>query len=165
MKDYFAKATLVPKAEYFKTDEDLLKRLKDPAWNPRESALLISGRERIAEPMKAAGKVSPDKVDLETYTPNEIVVKTQSALGAYLLINDQFDPDWQVQVNGHPAELLRADYILRAVQVPPGASTISMRYVAHYLGNLPAVVVHTLSDGAMIAAWLVAGFALRRRKL
>jgi hypothetical protein len=163
MKDYFAKATLVPQAEFFKTDEEVVKRLKDPAWNPRESVLLIPGRERMAEPMKAAGKVPADKVDLETYTPNEIVVKTESALGGYLLINDQFDPDWQVQVNGHAAELLRADYILRAVLVPPGASTVTMRYVAHY-GNLPAEAVHTLSDGAMIAAWLVAGFALRRRR-
>jgi hypothetical protein len=162
MKDYFAKATLVPQAEFFKTDEEVVKRLKDPAWKPRESVLLIPGRERLAEPMKSAGKVPPDTVELEIYTPNEIVVKTQSAMGAYLLINDQFDPDWQVQINGRPAELLRADYILRAVQVPPGTSTITMRYAAHY-GDIPAELVHTLSDGAMIAAWLVAGIALRRK--
>ena len=31
--------------------------------------------------------------------------------------------------------------------------------------NLPATAVNGLSDGAMVAAWLVAGFALYRRKL
>jgi len=92
------------------------------------------------------------------------VVKMQSTVGGYLLINDQYDPDWRVVVNGQPAELLRADFILRAVQVPPGTSAVTMRYAAHYAGNLPAEVVHSLSDGAMIAAWLVAGVALRRRR-
>jgi hypothetical protein len=117
--------------------------------------------------MKASGSVPPDQVEMDTYTPNEIVVKTQSPLGAYLLINDQYDPDWQVQVNGHAAELLRADYILRAVQIPPGDSTITMRYVAHYhvAGfKLPAKAVNDFSDGAMLAAWLIAGFALRRKR-
>jgi len=164
LNDYLAKATLVPRAEFFKTDEEVIKRLKDPAWNPRESALLIPGRERITEPVKASGKVPPDRVTLEIYTPNEIVVKMQSTVGGYLLINDQYDPDWRVVVNGQPAELLRADFILRAVQVPPGTSAVTMRYAAHYAGNLPAEVVHSLSDGAMIAAWLVAGVALRRRR-
>jgi len=167
MKDYLAKATLVPGAEYFGSDKDLLKRLKDPAWDPRKSVLLIPSHEPLTEPMKASGSVPPDQVEMDTYTPNEIVVKTQSPLGAYLLINDQYDPDWQVQVNGHAAELLRADYILRAVQIPPGDSTITMRYVAHYhvAGfKLPAKAVNDFSDGAMLAAWLIAGFALRRKR-
>ena len=167
MKNYLAKATLVPHAEIFTTDEAVLGRLKDPAWNPRGSVLLNPGHERITEPGKASGNVPPDQVNLETYTPNEIVVKTQSTLGAYLLINDQYDPDWRVQVNGHDAELLRADYILRAVQVPSGDSTIIMRYRAHYhvAGINPSTeMVNNFSDGAMLAAWLIAGFALRRSR-
>ncbi len=167
LKDYLAKVTLVPTAEYFTTDEALLKRLKDPAWNPRQSVLLLPGHERITEPMKAAGQLPSDQVDLETYTPTEIVVKTQSTLGAYLLIDDQYDPDWQVQLNGHDAKLLRADYILRAVQIPPGSSTITLHYVAHYhvAGfNLPAETMNNLSDTAMLAAWLVAALGLRRKQ-
>jgi hypothetical protein len=164
MKDYLAKATLVPQAEVFTTDEALLKRLKDPAWNPWESMLLNPGRKL---PRLEPGGASPgDKLDLKTYTPTEIEIEAQSARGSYVLINDQYDPDWQVQINGHDAELLRADYILRAVQVPPGASTITMHYVAHYhvAGlNLPAGIMNNLSDGAMLAAWLIAGFALWRK--
>ncbi len=55
MKDYLAKATLVPKAEYFKTDEELLKRLKDPAWDPRQSILINengSRNDKLLEPRK-----------------------------------------------------------------------------------------------------------------
>jgi hypothetical protein len=168
MKDYLAKATLVPHGEYFTTEEALLKRLKDPAWNPRESVLLNkSDRERLQVMMGRSSKNVPDNIELKTYTPTEIEIKVQSATGGYVLINDQYDPDWQVQVDGAPAPLLRADYIMRAIQIPPGGSIITMHYVAHYhvAGlNLPAEAVNNLSDGAMLAAWLIAGFALRRRK-
>ena len=166
IRDYLAKATLVPGAEFFSTDAALLKRLADPAWNPRATVLLNPGRQRITEPMKASGAVPPDQVELETYTPSEIVVKAHSTLGSYLLVNDQYDPDWEVQVNGRPAELLRADYILRAIAIPPGDATITMHYVAHYhVGSLslPAETMNNLSDGAMLAAWIVAGVALWRR--
>jgi len=168
MKDYLAKATLVPHAEFFTADKALLKRLKDPAWNPRESVLLSRNGPPPEVMLGRFSKNVPDNVELKTYTPTKIEIEVQSAHGGYVLINDQYDPDWQVQVNGHNAPLLRADYILRAVQVPMGASTIALRYVAHYhvAGlNLPAEAMNTLSDGAMLAAWLIAGFALWRRKL
>jgi hypothetical protein len=182
MKDYLAKATLAPRAEFFPADEALLKRLKDPAWNPRES-VLINGKAGAAPAASQLKLKTPKRettlnlpgvapaacqLELKTYTPMEIEIKAQSANGGYVLINDQYDPDWQARVNGHDAPLLRADYILRAVQVPAGDSTITMHYVAHYhvAGlNLPAETVNNLSDGAMLAAWLIAGFAFRRRKL
>ena len=167
MKDYLFKATLAPHAEFFTTDKELLKRLKDPGWNPRESVLLNPGHNLPMLSGAGASASASDRVELETYTPTEIEIRVQSAQGGYVLINDQYDPDWQVQVNGHDAELLRADYILRAIQVPPGDSTITMHYVAHYhvAGlNLPAQAVNNFSDAVMLAAWLIAGFSLWRRR-
>jgi hypothetical protein len=175
MRDYLAKATLVPKDENFQSDEELLKRLKDPAWNPRESVLINEANPGQKLPIPKfppmldqlkAFRPGAYNVELKTYTPTEIEIEAHLDHGGYVLINDQYDPDWQVQVDGQPAELLRADYIMRAVKVSPGDATITMRYAAHYhiAGlNLPAKAVNDLSDGAMIAAWLVAGFALRRR--
>jgi hypothetical protein len=167
MKDYLAKATLVPKAEFFTTDEALLRRLADPAWNPQESVLLNPGHKLPRLSVAGSSALAPDQLELKTYTPTEIEIKAHSAQGGYVLINDQYDPDWQVQVNGRNTELLRADYIMRAVQVPSGDSTVTMHYVAHYhvAGlNLPAEAVNNFSDSVMLAAWLVAGFALWRRK-
>jgi hypothetical protein len=176
MKDYLAKATFIPQAEYFDSDAALLKRLKDPAWKPRETVLInkVDPGQKLPVP-KPEHEVrlisfapGPGSAELETYTPTEIKINVKAGGGGgYVLINDQYDPDWQVQIDGQPAPLLRADYILRAVQVPAGDSTITMHYVAHYHVAgipLPAQAVNDLSDGSMIAAWLIAGFALRRKK-
>jgi hypothetical protein len=164
MKDYLAKATLVPNAEFFARDAPMLKRLDDPAWDPRASVLLDQAGTLLGIFTGAVPSPS-NHVELKTYTPTEIDVDVESVKGGFVLINDQYDPDWEVRLNGRDAPLLRADYIMRAVQVPPGASTIKMHYAAHYRVaglDLPAEAVNTFSDGTMLAAWLVAGFALRR---
>ena len=147
-------------------DEAMLKRLADPAWNPRVSVLLDKSA-RVLQFSTGKYLPGPDELNLKTYTPTEIEIEAHADQGGYVLINDQYDPDWQVRVNGHDAELLRADYILRAVQVPSGDSTIIMRYRAHYhvAGINPSTeMVNNFSDGAMLAAWLIAGFALRRSR-
>ena len=166
MKDYLAKATLVPNAEFFATDEALLKRLKDPAWNPRETVLLRHPDE-IGAPPAAGPAGTSDQVTLKKYKPTEIEIEAETMRPGFILINDQYDADWETQVNGHAVPLLRADYILRAVAIPAGKSSIMLRYVAHdHVAGwaLPAVAVNNFSDGAMLAAWLVAGLALWRKR-
>jgi hypothetical protein len=170
LRDYLDKATLVPTAEIIPATDAMLKRLKDPAWNPRASILLSSpatGPPPGSSIDAKAGSLKPDDVELQVYSPTEIDLAVQSALGGYLLINDQYNSDWEVEINGHAAPLLRADFILRAVQVAPGASKITMQYVARYhvagLG-LPVVWVNNFSDGVMLGAWMIAGFALWRRE-
>jgi len=167
MKDYLAKATFVPNVDFFATDEALLKRLADSAWNPRASVLL-QRPVVIAVPPALGPPGMSDQVEVKTYTPTEIDIDAQTTRSGFILINDQYDPDWQVRVNGHVVPLLRADYIMRAVAIPAGDSTVTMHYVEYYhvAGlNLPAEIVNNFSDGVMLAAWLVAGFALRRKEL
>jgi hypothetical protein len=171
MRDYLAKTTFVPRAEVISDEAPLLKRLADPAWNPRETVLLESPAPQSPINSSFQGNMaSPgDHVALETYTPQEIKINVQSSRDGYVLINDAYDPDWEVEVNNVSMPLLRADYMLRAIPISAGSSTITMRYVAHYhvVGmKLPAEVVNDFSDGTMIAAWVVAGIVLwRRRKL
>ncbi len=167
LRDYLHKATLVPGAEMIPKDMELLARMRDPAWDPRKTVLLGSPPEASMVSSGQAVAGSPDNVEVKTYTPTRIELAVQSAQPAYVLINDAYDPDWQVEVNGRPAELLRADYILRAVAVPAGASKVTLHYRAHYhvAGlNLPVAPMNNLSDGAMLAAWMVAIVALWRRQ-
>ena len=164
MKDYLAKATFVPGADVLSEDA-LLKKLKDPAWNPRET-LLLEPPAAVKVPMPEGPVATSNNIDLKTYTPTEIDIEAQTTRSGFILVNDYYDADWQVQVNGHDVPLLRADYLLRAVAIPAGQSTIAMHYVAHYhlAGlKLPAELMNNLSDVAMLAAWLVAGLALWRR--
>ncbi len=98
----------------------MLTRLKDLQWNPREKC---AAESRHKLPELGSGGAPSDEVGLRVYTPTQIEISARSVRGGFVMVNDQYDPDWTAQVNGHDAELLRADYIMRAVQVPPGDST------------------------------------------
>lgn len=166
MRDYLAKATFVPQAEVISNDKALLKRLADPAWKPRETVLLKSPTPEM--PAAATAPASAAFVTVLVYTPQKIEINVQAPQSGYVLINDQYDRDWEAQVNGKPAPLLCADYLLRAVPVPAGSSTLTMDYVSHYrfagfnLG--PAEVINNLCDGFMLSVWIVAGLAVWLRK-
>ena len=178
LKDCLAKATLVPNSEVLSRDA-VLKRLTDRTWNPRRSVLLslpdegetkpamngdLASASDLTFPPPAATGADADRVDLETYTPTEIDLSVESTRNAFVLINDYYDYDWQVQVNGKDVPLLRANYVMRAVAVPAGSSKVTMRYVAHYgNGAVPVVAVSLFSDGVMLAAWIAAGLALWRK--
>jgi hypothetical protein len=67
-------------------------------------------------------------VDFADYSPKHIVLKTRAEVASVLLLNDRFDPAWSVTVDGQPASLLRCNYIMRGVQLPPGAHTVEFTF-------------------------------------
>ncbi len=48
--------------------------------------------------------------------------------GGYVNVLDSFDPYWRVEVDGHPAPLLRANGVFRAVRLAPGRHEVRLRY-------------------------------------
>jgi uncharacterized membrane protein YfhO len=70
-----------------------------------------------------------------------------------LLLNDKFDPHWQVFVDGKPAELLRCNFIMRGVYLTPGAHTVEFKFTLPnqflYI-SLAAIVVGVLLCGFLI---------------
>jgi hypothetical protein len=60
------------------------------------------------------------KVTLTRLRPDRVELRTRSARGAVLVLADAWYPGWRVRVDGRPAALLRADYLLRGVAVPAG---------------------------------------------
>ena len=77
----------------------------------------------------------------------------------YLVLSDPFYPGWRAELDGSPAEILRANYAFRAVAVPAGSHTVTMTFrPASWIAGL-AISLATL------AALAAAGFVwLRRRR-
>ena len=45
-----------------------------------------------------------------------------------LLLNDRYDANWRVYLDGKPTALLRANYLMRAVAVPPNEHQVEFRF-------------------------------------
>ena len=62
------------------------------------------------------------------YANTEIVVETDSPSGGLLLLNDVWHPWWRATIDGAEADILRANVIFRAVEVPPGKFTVRFTF-------------------------------------
>lgn len=105
-------------------DKSALEKLSDPAFDPARS-LVIDGALPASNGTQAAGTA---EIDAASYEPKHVVVKVNAAAASVLLLNDRFDPDWKVTVDGKPETLLRCNYLMRGVQVAAGTHTVDFRF-------------------------------------
>ena len=77
----------------------------------------------IAEP--PAAEAAPEIV---RYEPARVDIQVRAAAPALLVLSDLFYPGWQATVDGRPAKILEANYVMRAVAVPEGAHEIRFLY-------------------------------------
>ena len=122
-------------------DAQALETLVSPGFNPAQTVLVATN---LPVTPAAGTNQSAGTVAFVSYTPKDLVLKAEVKAPAVLLLNDKYDPNWQVLVDGHPAPLLRCNYLMRGVQVPPGEHVIEFRFatpVNTLYNSLAAVVL------------------------
>lgn len=84
----------------------------------------------------------PREVRVVSRSPGMYELDAEAA-GGFLVLSECFFPGWKVEVDGAPAELLRADHTLQAVRLPPGRHRVRFSYRSTYfaLGLLTSVLV------------------------
>ncbi|MEZ4739907.1 MAG: YfhO family protein [Flavobacteriales bacterium] len=92
----------------------------DPA-----STVLIDERYKAAMGDAKAIADPAANVTLDQYRTNELTYSVNSGSGSVVVFSEiWYGPDWQATIDGKPVEHVRADYVLRAMAVPPGEHTI-----------------------------------------
>ena len=107
-------------------DQETLRMLGDPNFDPQRTVLVAGELPTNAAP----GEVTPaaGNVEFARYTPKDIVLQANPTAPAVLLLNDRFDPDWHLQVDGRPQTLLRCNYLMRGAFLPPGPHTVEFMF-------------------------------------
>lgn len=78
-----------------------------------------------------AGADSTAKISLISYKPDELIYEANSGaegLAVFSEIYYNVRDEWKVTIDDKPADLLRANYVLRALRVPAGKHTIKFRF-------------------------------------
>ena len=107
-------------------DQEVLARLASPAFNPAQCVLVSGGIQPAA--IMADTNQNAGSVNFTSYSPKDIVLSSDAPSPTVMLLNDHFDPDWTVWVDGQRKELLRCNFIMRGVYLPPGSHTVEFRF-------------------------------------
>jgi hypothetical protein len=65
---------------------------------------------------------------IESYHPQQTAVLVNNPLPGHLVLSDTYFPGWQATVDGRPVRILRANYLIRAVPLAPGAHRVVFTY-------------------------------------
>jgi hypothetical protein len=96
------------------------------------------------------------------YANTEVDIEADAPTGGLLVMNDAWHPWWRVEVDGQPAELLKANVIFRAVALLPGDHRIHFAFepLRGAWDELEAKALHVLRGGAKPNGAAVAAHAV-----
>jgi hypothetical protein len=104
-------------------DAAALKTLGDENFDPQQTVLVATPL-----PVAPAPNQTPGTAEFKSYKPTDLVLETKSEMPSVLLLNDRYDANWRVRVDGKPAELLRCNYIMRGVYLTTGPHTVEFQF-------------------------------------
>ena len=124
---------------------------------PTETAVVDARFKPALKEATTGHKDGASDIRLKSYRPNQLVYETQNAQDGIAVFSEIYYPDgWQVTIDGQPAELARANYILRSLYVPAGKHTIEMRFdpqSLHVTEGIAYAALILLLLGAVAAVW------------
>jgi hypothetical protein len=122
--DYLPRAYIVGKFEVTET-ENVLNSLGKQGLDLSRVVILEK------RPLSAPGvqDVPPEwNIKSLSNSPHRVVVNITVDRPAILVVQDFTDAYWHVYVDTEKAELMRANYLMRAVSVPEGSHTVTFTY-------------------------------------
>ena len=145
------RAKLYSNWEINTNDTAVLKTMASADFDPQQQ-VLVSTPLPGAPDMNATNENS-GTVEYRSYSSKNIVLDAKATTPSVLLLNDKFDPHWQVFVDGKPAELLRCNFIMRGVYLTPGAHLVEFKFTlpnGPLYVSLAAIVFGILLSGCLL---------------
>ncbi len=125
----------------------VLERLAQPTFDPRR-AVLIEQPPPAGWPPPAGESLAPGSMTVTQYSNLSVTVVAPMQRAGWLVLSDVNYPGWTAEVDGQPAPLYTAYYILRAVPLPPGLHRV------HFVFRPASVLVGSLVSGiSLLLAW------------
>jgi hypothetical protein len=97
-----------------------------PDVDPRRTVLLE--QPPPTPPRLADAKAVAGDARIRRYANTEIDIEVDAPDGGFLVLNDVWHPWWRAEVDGRPADILKANVLFRAVPVGPGTHRVHFTF-------------------------------------
>jgi hypothetical protein len=141
-------------------DAATLQTLAASQFDP-EMTVLVAKDTPVAQVPGQPGS-DAGTVEISQYAPKDLLLQADARKPAVLLLNNHTGDYWNVWLDQKPAAMLRCNYIMQGVLVPPGRHTIEFRY------QPPRKMLYTslaaFALGIVLGGYVFAAHFLRRPK-
>jgi hypothetical protein len=144
-------------------DAAVLSTLMDPRFDISRAALFDTAAPVRAQQITKLPDSTGIAVTTTRYEPGRIAVELArpAPAGSALVVSENFYPGWTATVDGKPAAIGRADYVLIGVELPAGAKKVELAFASSAYEKGKMITLFALIVAAALA---VGGAALDRRK-
>ena len=150
----YGNAWFVDKVQYVNNANEEIDALNDIL--PTETAVVDVKFKEQLKGVTEGYKDSLSTIQLTSYEPNRLVYKASTPKDGVVVFSEIYYPGWQVTIDGQPVDIARADYILRAINVPAGEHTIEMWFDPQSIQVTESIAYAALAlllIGVMVLAW------------
>ena len=151
----FANAWFIDKIQYVNNANEEIDAIGQV--DLQQTAIVDSKFKEALKGVNEGYKDSLSTIRLTSYEPNQLVYETSSPQDGIVVFSEIYYPGWTATIDGKPADIARADYILRAMNVPAGKHTIEMRFdpqSLHITEGIAYGAMALLLVGVIILIWI-----------
>ncbi|MBS4016181.1 MAG: YfhO family protein [Candidatus Latescibacteria bacterium] len=129
---------ITPDYKVIQDKNQIFDMLKDSNFNPAQYVIL-------SESLSIGQTTSEDfewHSNITKYMPNRVILETEQNQGGFLVLSENYHPDWFCKVDGQLTKVYPAYHTLRAVYLTQGKHTVEFYYYSKYyvLGRLITVI-------------------------
>lgn len=146
-------AWFVSKVQYVNSPDEEIAALK--GFDPASTAIVDQKKFKTLKTEYV--KDSTAQITLTAYEPNYLKFTSNNANDGLGVFSDiYYEKGWTIKIDGKPVNMLRANYVLRALEIPAGKHTIefsfeSISYKKGYTIALICSIIMLVSFAGMIA--------------
>ena len=131
-----------------------------------QTTAVVAGADsdRIATPLVDSATLAAARIELTEYRPHRLRYTYDSPADAVAVFSEIFyDKGWTARIDGVEAPAFRADYVLRAMQLPAGRHTVVWTFRAPGWGLASAITL-VASLAILLGALAAAAVWLKRQR-
>jgi hypothetical protein len=129
--DVLPRAFLVANWRWAADGDAAVALMQSDAFDPRETAVLLGSGETVQnQPL-----LEDTAVTIESYEPEHVVVRVDSAQPALLVLTDANYPGWQAEMDGQPVPIETVNVLFRAIMLPAGQHEVEFSFVSRSFVN------------------------------
>ncbi|MDP8923677.1 MAG: YfhO family protein, partial [Chloroflexota bacterium] len=131
-REAFPRAFVVSEPIWVADADAARARLRAGPFDPRRQVVLEGEAPAGADQSGIRPDLTPAFVADDGW--RAVTIDASSPVGGYLVLTDPYFPGWRAFVDGDEVPIRRADYLFRAVELPPGEHRIQFVFDPPYLG-------------------------------
>ncbi|MCS7258806.1 MAG: YfhO family protein, partial [candidate division WOR-3 bacterium] len=150
------RAFVVPNYIVITNKEQIFELLKDTNFDPSRTVILSDSISQVNTPSDNFYGVAK----IIKYSPNQIILEAELNSSGFLVLSENYHPDWKCKIDGLDTKIYRAYHTLRAVFLNSGKHTVEF----YYSSKLYKLGV-AISSITFFFVFLCLIFPLRTRKV